>query len=204
MKTMILAAAVLFTSLTMRAQTNTSVVHQDGLFAQALAFTGGTSIDLNVSRGTDASGQAETFLFFDTFQQTSDGIIDTFASGQIPDGSLQGDDPAHVVLDVETSQLTNFISTTCTFSFVTFTETCGPSPVGLIHVEWRQVRATTTHTSLDMQQTFFQFRTSTHQVSDSASAALSGSFFGLDPSDGGGEVGVNHGSTIEIDRFPRH
>ncbi|HLK08691.1 MAG TPA: hypothetical protein VKV30_12130 [Candidatus Angelobacter sp.] len=44
MKSMILAAAVLFTSLTMTAQTNTDVVHQDGLFAQALAFTGGTSI----------------------------------------------------------------------------------------------------------------------------------------------------------------
>ena len=204
MKSMILAAAVLFTSLAMTAQTNTDVVHQDGLFAQALAFTGGTSIDLNVSRGTDASGQAETFLFFDTFQQTSDGFVDTFASGQIPDGSLQGDDPTHLVLDVDTSQLTNFISSSCTFSFITFTETCGPAASGLIHLEWRQTRATTTHTSLDMQQTFFQFRTSTHQISDSASAALSGSFFGLDPSTGGGEVGVNHGSTIEIDRFPHH
>jgi len=204
MKSMVVAAAVLFTSLSITAQTNTSIVHQDGIFAQALAFTGGTSIDLNVSRGTDASGQAETFLFFDIFQQTSDGIIDTFASGQIPDGSLQGDDPAHVVLDVDTSQLTNFISSSCMFSFITFTETCGPAPAGLIHLEWRQIRATTTHTSLGMQQTFFQFRTSTHQVSDSASAALSGSIFGFDPSDGGGEVGVNHGSTIEIDRFPGH
>ena len=119
MKSMVVAAAVLFTSLSITAQTNTSIVHQDGIFAQALAFTGGTSIDLNVSRGTEASGHAETFLFFDIFQQTSDGIIDTFASGQIPDGSLQGDDPAHVVLDVDTSQLTNFISSSCTFSFLT-------------------------------------------------------------------------------------
>ena len=204
MKSITVAAAVLLTSLAMMAQTSTDVVHQDGLTAQALAFTGGTSIDLNVSRGTDTSGQVETFLFFDTFQQTSDGFIDTFASGQIPDASLQGHDPAHVVLDVDTSQLTNFISSSCTFSFVTFTQTCGPAQTGLIHLEWRQVRATTTHTSLDMQQTFFQVRINTHQVSDTASAALSGSFFGLDPSSGGGEVGVNHGSTIEIDRFPRH
>jgi hypothetical protein len=181
MKFTILAAAALFTSLSMTAQTNTDVVHQDGLFAQALAFTGGTSINLNVSRGTNASGRAETFLFFDTFQQTSDSFIDTFASGQIPDGALQGDDPAHVVLGVDTSQLTNFTSSSCTFSFVTFTQTCGPAPTGLIHLEWRQVRATTTHTSLDMQQTFFQFRITTHQVSDTASAALTGSIFGLGP-----------------------
>jgi hypothetical protein len=204
MKSIILAAAVLFTWLPMAAQTNTDVVHQDGLFAQALAFSGGTSIDLNVSRGTDASGQTETFLFFDSFQQTADGFTDTFASGQIPDGSLQGDDPARVLLDVDTSQLTNFISSSCTFSFITFTETCGPAPAGLIHLQWRQIRATTTHTNLDMQQNFFQFRITTHQVSDTASAALSGSIFGLDPSSGGGEIGVNHGSSIEIDRFPRH
>jgi len=198
MKSMILAAAVLLISLPMMAQNNVTVVHQDGLFAQALAFSGGTSIDLNVSRGSEASGQAETFLFFDSFQSTPDSFIQTFASGQIPDGSLQGDDPAHVVFDVDTSQLTNFSSTTCTFSFVTFTQTCGPSPAGLIHVEWRQTQASTTHTNSDIKQTFFLGQIHTHQVSDTASTTLTGSFFGLDMSSGGGEVGVNHGSTIEI------
>ncbi|HEV8493270.1 MAG TPA: hypothetical protein VGR76_13420, partial [Candidatus Angelobacter sp.] len=191
MKSIILAATVLFTSLSMMAQNNGPVViHSNGPFAQAFAIIEGTSIDLSVSRGTGASGQLNTFLFFDIVQPTADGFIDTFASGEIPNSSLQGDDPAHMVLDVDTSQLTNFISSTCTISFTDSTPTCGPGTAsGLIHLEWRKANLFTTHTSTDMQQTFFQTRINSHQVTDAAFTTLTGSFFGQDVTNGSGLAG---------------
>jgi hypothetical protein len=184
----------------MVAQNNgTVVVHSNGPFAQAFVIIDATSIDVSVSRGTSASGGFNTFLFFDIVQQTADGFIDTFASGEIPNSSLQGDDPAHMVLDVDTSQLTNFISSTCTITATTLT--CVPgTPSGLIHLEWRKTNLFTTRTSSDMQQTFFQTRIHSHQVTDFAFTTLNGSFFGQDVTNASGLAGTNHDSTMEISR----
>lgn len=202
MKSMILAAALLASSLSMMAQNSAPVVvRANGPFAQAFAIIEGTSVSLNVSRGTNTSGQLNTFLFFDIVQPTADGFIDTFVSGEIPNNSFHGDDPAHMVLDVDTSQLANFTSTTCTVSFTTSTQTCGPSTTGgLIHLEWRQANLFATHTSTDMQQTFLQTRINSHQVTDAAFTTLTGSFLGQDVTDASGLAGTNHDSTIQIVR----
>jgi hypothetical protein len=193
---------MLLTSLPTLAQNNAPlIVHQNGLFAAALLVRDdGTSLDLNVSRATDESGQEETFLVFNNFIQNPDGFIFTFASGTIPDGALQGDNPAHVVLDVDTGQLTNFSSTTCTVSFITLTQDCGPTPGGLIHLEWRQTRLSTFHDTVDSEVKFFMGRINTHQVAEGASASVTGSVLGFDASSGSGQVGINRGSSIAISR----
>lgn len=63
MKAMILPAALLVASLSMMAQSNNTVVHQNGLFAQAFAVIEGTSVSVNVSRGTNTSGQPHIPVF---------------------------------------------------------------------------------------------------------------------------------------------
>jgi hypothetical protein len=200
MKFTVLAAAMLLVSLPTMAQKGGPplIVHQDGLFGQALLVNDAMSIDLNVSRALDDSGQPETFLVLNTFQETSDGFVFTFGSGVIPDGSLQGDNPAHVVLDVDTSQLTNFNATTCTAIFVLDTETCVPTPGGLIHLEWRKINFAVFHETVELETTFPQGRINNHQVADGAAATLTGTVFGLDASSGSGQIGINHGSNIAI------
>lgn len=202
MKVITLALAVLFTSLAMTAQSNTHIVmHQDGAFANADAFNGGTSLTAEVSRGTDFfTGQPTTFLFYTTFVDTPDGFTETFGSGTIPNDSFKGDDPAHLMLDVDTSQLTTIFATSCTFSFSTFTFTCSPAQGGMIDLEWRQSKFFSTKTTNDTQQTFFQARINSHVVSDTSSANIAGSFIGLDVTNGFAIVGVNHSSTVEIFR----
>ena len=202
MKSIILAAMVLLTSAALTAQTNThTVFHQNGLFASAFAFGNGTDVIAEVSRGTDFfTGQPATFIFFDTFVNTPDGFTDTFASGTIPDNALQGGDPAHIVLDVDLSQVSTVFSTTCTFSFSTFTETCAPTVLGPVHVEWRQNKLISSRVTSESQQTFFQSQIHTHQFADSSSADLTGTFLGIDLSNGSGDAGVNRSSTLEIFR----
>jgi hypothetical protein len=201
MKSMILPAAVLLTSISLMAQNNgPEVLHFNGTFATAFAVIQGRSVSLNVSRGVDVSGQLNTFLFFDIVQSTDDGIIDTIGEGHILNTAFHGNDPVHMVLDVDLSQVTDFISSTCTFSFTTFTETCGPGITsGLIHLEWHPANLETTHSSTDMQQTFLQARINSHEVLDNALTTLTGSFLGQDVTDGSGGAGTQHDSTMTIE-----
>jgi hypothetical protein len=204
MKSKVFSALLLLSSLSLMAQDNTHVVqHQNGLFATVSAIDAGgtTRVFLNASRGTDPlTGQASTLVFFDTFVQTDDGFTDTFGSGTIPDNAITGDDPAHVVLDIDTSQVTTLTITSCTFSFSSFTQSCVTPPAGTIHLEWRQTKIFNAHNSTDSQQTFSQVRINFHQVSDSASANVTGSLLGLDITTGDGSAGVNHNSVVTITR----
>jgi hypothetical protein len=201
MKSKVFSALLLLSSLSLMAQDNTHIVqHQNGLFAtvSAIAADGETRVFLNASRGTDPlTGQPSTLVFFDTFVETDDGFTDAFGSGTIPDNALTGGDPAHLVLDIDASQLT---ITSCTFSFTTFTQSCGSPSAGTIHLEWRQTKIFNAHISSDSQQTFSQVRINSHQVSDTASANVTGSLLGLDINTGGGSAGVNHNSVVTITR----
>jgi hypothetical protein len=204
MKSKVFSALLLLSSLSLMAQDNTNIVqHQNGLFAtvSAIAMDGETRVFLNASRGTDPlTGQPSTLVFFDTFVETGDGFTDTFGSGTIPNDAITGDDPAHLVLDVDTSQVTTLTVTSCTFSFSTFTQSCGTTPAGTIHLEWQQTKIFNAHTSSDSQQTFSQVRINSHQVSDSASADVTGSLLGLNINTGDGSAGVNHNSVVTITR----
>lgn len=203
MRSIVLAVFVLFSSLGMMAQSNIhTVLHQDGLFGGVSAVSGDTSLFLQISHGTDFfTGQPTTFLLYDTFVQSPNGFTDTFAIGTIPNDSIKGNDPAHVVLDVDTSQLTTISTTFCTFTFPDFTQTCGQGALGVIHLEWRQNQTFTLHTVGEQQQVFVQGRLNFHEVSDSASAAITGSFLGLDITNGVGQIGFNHSSSVDLFMF---
>lgn len=197
MKYKVVIAMLLLCPLALLAQTAT-VFHSNGAFAQLLTFTpDGTEIIVQVQRGTDASGNPSTFLVYDTFGSTADSFTDTFASGVIPDSAFQGGDPANLSLNVDTSQVAGFSSTTCTFSNIDFTFTCGPGAVGLIQITWQQDHFSSTHTVSNVQQTFAQFMSQQHTVADAGTAQANGSFMGT-TIQGGGTAGVNHNSLLQI------
>jgi hypothetical protein len=194
-----LAAAMLFLSSALLAQsTPATVFHTNGAFAQFLTVTGETEIILQVNRGTDSSGNPGTFLVYDTFGPTPDGFADTFASGIIPDSAFVGGDPAHLSLNVDTSQITDFASVSCVFSSTDFTFVCGTGPVGVIQIDWQQDHAFTTHKVSNVQQTFSQFMSQEHTVADLGSATATGSFLGTTLAPTTGEAGVNHNSLLQI------
>ena len=195
-----LVVALLFLPVALLGQNSPATVfHSDGAFAQFQTVSAGTEIILQVTRGTDSSGNPATFLVYDTLTPTADGFADTFANGTIPDSAFTGGDPAHLSLNVDTSQLTSFSSTSCNFSLNDFSFVCGPGPVGAIQIDWQQDRTFTTHTVANVQQTFSQFMEQQHTISDSGSAIATGSFLGstIDPP-ATGQAGVNHNSLLQI------
>lgn len=204
MKLKVFSALLLLSSLSLMAQGNSPIVqHQNGLFAtvSAIAADGETRVFLNVSRGTDPlTGQPSTLVFFDTFIETADGFTDTFGAGTIPNSAITGDDPAHLVLDIDISQVPTLTITSCTFSFSSFTQSCGTPPASTIHLEWQQTKTFNAHNSTDSQQTFSQVRINFHLVSDTASANVTGSLLGLNINTGDGSAGVNHNSVVTITR----
>lgn len=198
MKTKLALAMLLLSSALLAQTAPATVFHTNGAFAQFLTVTGGTEIILQVTRGTDSSGNPSTFLVYDTFGPSPDGFTDTFANGIIPDSAFAGADPAHLSLNVDTSQIADFSSISCVFSTTDFSFVCGPGAVGLIQIDWQQDRAFTTHTVSNVQQTFSQFMSQQHTVSDSGSATATGSFLGTTLDSSTGQAGVNHNSLLQI------
>lgn len=200
MRYQVVIAVLLLCPIVLFAQTTTpaTVFHSNGAFAQLLTVTpDGLEIVIQVQRGTDSSGNPSTFLTYDTFGPVPDGFVDTFASGVIPDSAFQGGDPAHLSLNIDTSQLTDFSSSSCTLSDIDFSVICGPGTVGLIQLDWKQDNFSSTHTVSNVQQTFAQFMSQQHTVADTASALVTGSFLGATIS-ASGQTGVNHNSTLQI------
>lgn len=202
MKFSLLGAVMLFSTLLLGQgdpNATPNVFHADGTFASLSAFNNGASVFLNVSRGSNSfTGGQSTFLFYDSFSSTPDGFVSTFGSGQIPSDSLTGGNPAHLVLNVDTSQLTSFFTTTCTFSFSNFTFTCTSGPGGLINIEWKQDGNFSFHSVATTQQSFFQFTIQSHGESDSGSATANGSVVGIPLNDASGSAGTNRSVTISL------
>lgn len=177
------------------------VVHQEGAAASVPISQDGGFTSLNVSRATDPQGNPQTFLFYDTFLQTPDSFVETVASGLIPNDALQGDSAAHLRLNVDTSQITTFSTTTCTLTFVPqFTDTCVPGALGVIQLDWVQSRSSSTHSVTAQSESFNLARIELHQTSDQVSAIVTGTFLGI-PVNASGPAMVNHSSTMEVFRF---
>ncbi len=196
MKSIVVASTLFFSTLLMAQGNSPFMFHTNGAFAQASSTAGQAGVFVQVNRGTDFAGTVGTVLSFDSFSFTPDGFTDTFGFGLIPDNAFVGDNPAHLVLDVDTSQLANFVVQTCTFSFVT--SGCGPGPLGVIHIEWQQNGISANHVITDTQTTFPQAQMQQHTEADSASANAIGSFLGLPLSNNLASAGVSHNSTLEI------
>lgn len=198
----LVTTAMLFLSTLLPAQSNpTLIFHGKGASADInLILPDGTQLSLEGVRGSDDTGSPSTLLLYTAFSFSSDSITETFAAATIPNEAFRGDDAAHLVLDVDTSQLTDFSAQTCVFSFIDFTETCGPAALGVIQFEWRQNRAFTQHIVSDRNTTDILGREHEHQESDSASADVTGSFLGLPVSASFGNVNTAHNTVIEIFR----
>jgi hypothetical protein len=196
----IVATVVLFCSLAFgQADPGANVVHANGLFAFANTFANGTSTFLSVSRGTGPSGEPATFLFLSMFTLTPDGLITTFSAGFVPNETLRGDNPAHIQLTVDTSQVPGFPSSTCTFVFFpNFTETCTDGPLGVIDLEWKQNGSFSTHSVSTTQVTFPLATIQSHGESDTASGTVNGSILGSPVVNVGANSGVNHNITLTV------
>jgi len=176
-------------------------VHQEGAAASVPISQDGGFTSLNVSRGTDPQGNPQTFLFYDTFLNTPNGFVETVASGLIPNDAFQGDSAAHLRLNLDTSQISTFSTTTCTLTFFPqFTDTCVPGALGVIQLDWVQTRSSTTHSVTTQSQSFNLARIELHQNSDQVSAVVTGSFLGIAVNSSGPAM-VNHSSTLEVFRF---
>jgi hypothetical protein len=196
----IVATMTLFCSLAFgQANPGPNVVHANGLFAFANTFENGTSTFLTVTRGTDASGEPTTFLFLSMFTLTPDGFITTFSNGFVPNDMLRGDNPAHIQLMVDTSQIPGFFSTTCTFVFFpNFTQSCTNGPLGVIDLEWKQDGSFSTHSVSTTQVTFPLFTMQSHGESDTASGTVNGSILGSLVVNVSANSGVNHNVTLTL------
>ena len=186
-----------------QAITNHDVVHQEGAAASVGFSQDGGFFQLDVSRGTVEPGTGpQVFILYQSFISLPDASFSaTIGSGSLPSDAFQGDSAAHLTLNVDTSQVTSFTTTTCIFTFFPqFTETCTPGALGVIQLEWIQSHNSTTHSVISQTQVFNQARVETHQNSDTASAAVTGSILGVTVN-AGGTTGVNHASTLELFRF---
>ena len=176
-------------------------VHQEGAAANVPISQDGGFTSLSVSRATDPQGNPQTFLFYDAFLNTPEGFVETVASGLIPNDAFQGDSAAHLRLNVDTSQISTFSTTTCTLTFFPqFTVTCVPGALGVIQLDWAQNRSSTTHSVTAQSESFNLARIELHQTSDEVSAVVTGSFLGI-PVNASGPAMVNHSSTMEVFRF---
>ncbi len=189
-------AASLLVAASMMAQAP-EPVHSSGAFASLSAFNNGSDLFLNVTR-SDNNNTETTFLNFDVFTFTPDSFTDTFAFGQVPNDSLKGDNTKHLSLNVDTSQVPSFQTTTCTFSFNTFTFTCQPGPFGAVQIEFQQDGNFVNRTVSDTHSTFFQFDVHTQQNSDSASAFANGSVLGVAVGNGFSNIGTHRDTTITL------
>lgn len=192
--------ALLLLAASMMAQSTSApqVFHSSGAFAGLGTVVNGTNINLQVTR-TDNPNSDTTLLRFDVFSSDSSGFTDTFGLGLIPNNSLAGDNTNHLSLNIDTSQLSNFQTITCTSSFVTFITTCQPGSIaGVIQLDFQQDGSFSTRTISDTKQVFSQFSEQSHQNSDSASAVVNGSVFGIPVSNGPGSTGTNRDSTITL------
>jgi hypothetical protein len=200
-----LVFAILFYAVFASGQAFTShdIVHQDGATASVGFSQDGGFFQLDVSRGTVEPGNGpQVFILYQSFLSLPDASFSTtIGSGSLPSDAFQGDSAAHLMLNVDTSQVTSFTATTCIFTFFPeFTETCAPGALGVIQLDWIQSHNSTTHSVVSQTQVFNQARIETHQNSDTASAVVTGSILGTSVN-AGGTTGVNHASTLELFRF---
>ena len=94
--------------------------------------------------------------------------------------------------------MSGFQTTTCIFDVTNVTFSCQPGPCGLIQIDWQQDGNSSIHQVSETRQKFFQFTVHSQVNSDSSSAPANGTLLGMPVSNGFGNVGVHHNSTVEF------
>lgn len=193
----ILAVALLFLiqQSTARAQSTTTYT-ASGAFAQTFFTANNSSVTLFVGRGCIVlpCSSGGTFIYW--FAYNSDGSV-TEGDGIIPDGAFQATTLQHMSLNVDTSQVHGFNTTTCTFSGGIFT--CTNGPFGVMQADWQATEQSSSSNKQDTTTTMGPFTTKTHDDQSVTSGEATGAFLGTAFSDNGGAtLGTNKSHTASI------
>ena len=190
--------SALLLAATSMASAQTTTFHASGEFAETFANANGTFFTIFAARGcpTDPCFTNNTILVFFATVRTANGVAFVEGDGVIPDSAFDASNPDHATLNVDTSQLSGFNSTSCTFvsgrGFV-----CQPGPAGVIQAEWKRTRAGSSTRVEEDHTTQGPFVTHSHKNQDFFSAASTGSFFGTSFSDSRrSEIGTNNNTVI--------
>ena len=212
MKRLFISAVILFFSLAAVANGQDEFGRksvkftQEGAFASVSANTNPQSdFSVNVSRGSSTISPASTFLNFDFITVADDNVTETVTIifGEIPNSAFTGDQSQNLVLDLDTSILDPSVtsSETCTIDLNVLSVACGPVTQGVIHLEFRENGREVTQILNHVEKDIFgPVTTIIHSRSDSGSANVQGSIFGVPVSSSLATVGVNHNSSIEVTR----
>jgi hypothetical protein len=205
MKSLLVTSLMMLLPVSAMAQTTHLKFTQNAEFASLSQNPGpNSSFQLQVSRNAATGTTTSASINYLEFDFAADFSSFTFIQivGAIPASTFTGQTTNDLVLNFNTSQLDsmNSISQSCTFSFVTFTQTCGPAPSGAINVEWKGNSVVSSEVITIREDTMGPITTKLHQRSDSSSASASGSVFGVTVNPAAAQVGVNHSSTLEVTR----
>ena len=205
MKSLLVTSLIMLLPVSAMAQTTHLKFTQNAEFASLNQSPGpNSSFQLQVSRNASTGNTTSASINYLEFDFAPDFSSFTFIQivGAIPSAAFTGQTTKNLVLNFDTSQLdpTTSISQSCTFSFVTFTETCGPAPSGAINVEWKGNSLVSSEVITIREDTMGPITTKLHQRSDTSSASATGSVFGVTVNPAAAQVGVNHSSTLEVTR----
>jgi hypothetical protein len=197
MKPLFLGAAVCLFSSLLAAQ-NTTTFHSTAEGAFALVNINNMAAEIEVDRGN-----TQTFLMvIATTPDPNGGFTVTSSFGMIPNDDFvtNGSSLQRMALNVDTSQVPGFQSTTCTISFTpSFTETCGQGPLGLIQINWIGNGITAFKRVEERQTTQGGLKVDLHINADQISANASGSYLGSSfPAAAVASTDNNHDTTITI------
>lgn len=198
MKLPILAVAMSL-SVCMMAQTtevnSPQVFHASGSFADMRASPIPNGSVWVYASHSDRPETA-TFLQFDIFILNPDGsFTDTFGVGDVPESSLSGNNTKSLSLNVDTSQVSSFETTTCTSNGV-----CHQGPFGLVQIDFTADGDFTFESVGEAHYEFVQVAERQHFDFRSASALAHGSILGNFLNNGSCEIGKNRRTFITINR----
>lgn len=181
---------------------------QDAEFASLSQSTGpNSSFSIQVSRGLTTASGATASLQYSAFSITTDpttgnpvSVTFTNEFGAIPPTTFTGQNTKNLALNIDTSTLdpTVFTAETCVLDLTTFLETCGPGPLGVINLQFRENDFQSTVINLHQEVTNGPVMTRTHQRSDNSTANVAGTIYGTAVSSTGAQVGVNDMTSVEV------
>jgi hypothetical protein len=204
MKTLLVGTLMVFLPLAMAAQTTRVLFRHAGEFASYSQSTDPlNNFSVTVSRIANSGTPASASINYAALTIAPDFNSETFVQifGAIPATSFTGTTTQDLILDLDTSTLdpTTSFSQSCTVDLIFFTETCGPAPTGLIHLEFQQNSAQRIRV-VDFNEIITNGSTVTHirQQSDNSTANVNGSVFGTPVSSATATVGENHTASLEV------
>ena len=166
-----------------------------GTFADSTFSINGYVAHISVSQDT-SSGL--TLLIYNYVFSSPDGSSTfEFGGGYIPNDAVQLNNANVAKLNVDTSQVSGFMATSCTH-FPGQSSTCTPGPFGVIQIDWQQDGVMSNRTISQNWKTFPGARLHTQLNSELNSAHVTGSFLGSTFISDLGDIGKTTNSLFEI------